>query len=441
MNIQTNRYIPRVWNSLQPFITWPNKNSYHIAQKGLWAIIDQSAFAISNFLLGIVLARWLSPEQYGTYVTAMTALWFVGLIHTALITEPMLVFGPSRYQHQLQVYLGHLVFVHIAFSLIMGILLFGIVAINYWILGLTEFVTVLCMIAVAGGFILFTWLMRRACYVELQARMSATSGIGYTVIILAGTYLLNLNQVLSPIFAILLTGLASLLVGIWLSQRMKVIYVLQHSALSISTVALEHWNYGRWLVIARVFSWFPESLWYWILPFWSSLGSSGAFRAIMNLNLPVHHAIAVFSLLLTPTLVKARGSAKFTKILVLSTVLLTLASMSYWFILFTFRTNIVEWLYNGRYQDYADITLTLGLWPAIVGIGTVLNAALRALEKPESIFRCYTYSFILSISLGVFLTARLGAWGSALGLVISTAAGFAVSAYELRKALVAEYIR
>lgn len=438
MNIQTTGYMPRLWAALQPLSSRLNRNSYSIAKKGLWAIIDQSAFALSNFLLGIFLARWLSQEQYGSYATAMTALWFLGLVHTALISEPMLVFGPSRYHKQLQVYFGHLVFTHILFSLVGGIILLSIVGVSYWIWGLTEVTSVLLVIAFAGCFILYSWLMRRACYVELQSRISAISGMVYVILMLTGIYLLNLNHLLTPTSAILLTGAASLVVGIWLSFSMKVVYTLRNPALPFHEIVLEHWKYGRWLVIARVLSWFPENLWYWILPFWSNLGSSGAFRAIMNLNLPLHHAIAVFSLLLTPMLVKARGSAKFTNIIILSTVLLTFVSLGYWFMLFYFRDSIVTWLYNNRYQDYTDITLTLGLWPAIVSIGTVMNGALRALERPKSIFHSYTWSFILSITLGVFLTAYFGALGSALGLVISSAVGFAISGYELRKALLAE---
>jgi O-antigen/teichoic acid export membrane protein len=43
--------------------------------KGGMAIVDQGIFSGSNFVLYILLARWLAPDDYGAY-----ALGFAGIL-------------------------------------------------------------------------------------------------------------------------------------------------------------------------------------------------------------------------------------------------------------------------------------------------------------------------------------------------------------------------
>src|SRR5215211_6550801 len=83
--------------------------------KGLWAVVDQALFASSNFVLSILLARWLIPSEYGAYTVAYTTFWVLSAVHTGLLTEPMMVYGPSRYRGRLPEYLGAVLYGHVGF--------------------------------------------------------------------------------------------------------------------------------------------------------------------------------------------------------------------------------------------------------------------------------------------------------------------------------------
>src|SRR5439155_722855 len=74
--------------------------------RGSWAIADQGLFAGTNFLLNVMLARWLSPGEYGAFAVGLAAVFFVGTFHSALLTEPMLVFGPGKYADRAGAYVG-----------------------------------------------------------------------------------------------------------------------------------------------------------------------------------------------------------------------------------------------------------------------------------------------------------------------------------------------
>src|SRR5215208_612330 len=69
--------------------------------RGIWAVVDQGLFTLTNFSLNILLARWLSPEEYGAFTVAFTLFLLFGALHIAVLIEPLLIFGPSTYEHTL----------------------------------------------------------------------------------------------------------------------------------------------------------------------------------------------------------------------------------------------------------------------------------------------------------------------------------------------------
>ena len=77
--------------------------------RGSWAIFDKGLFAGANFVLNVLLARLISPADYGVFSVSYALLLLAGTVHTAFLTEPMLVFGPGRYRDWFRPYLSSLV--------------------------------------------------------------------------------------------------------------------------------------------------------------------------------------------------------------------------------------------------------------------------------------------------------------------------------------------
>jgi len=83
--------------------------------KGMYAVLDQGLISGSNFLLGILLARWTGAEQYGAYALAFAIFILVSIVYQALVLEPMTVFAPSVYHTAPKQYLGILVQLQMVF--------------------------------------------------------------------------------------------------------------------------------------------------------------------------------------------------------------------------------------------------------------------------------------------------------------------------------------
>ena len=114
-NIQNEHFSKKEQNSQQEI----HLNSW--LSKGAWSVMEQGFFAFSNFLLVLLLARWLDPQDYGWFTVSYSIFLFLATIHTSLFTEPMLVFGDGRFYHQQSVYFKALLEDHGKFIFFSGV--------------------------------------------------------------------------------------------------------------------------------------------------------------------------------------------------------------------------------------------------------------------------------------------------------------------------------
>ena len=226
--------------------------------KGSLAVLDQGLISGSNFLIGILLARWLAPDAYGAYALAFSIFLFLSGFHTALLLEPMSVFGPTSYKHQLPAYLGKLVRLHFAVTVALALLL---------ALGTTCFLNLfadravpyaLFGVALATPWILFLWLSRRCVYLELRPALAVRSAAVYCLIGLPFTFLLERLGCLSPFAAFLLQAVASLAAGGLLLASIRPQITSTELSPSMRMILNQHWHYGRWWSGRRLSCGSPE---------------------------------------------------------------------------------------------------------------------------------------------------------------------------------------
>jgi O-antigen/teichoic acid export membrane protein len=375
-------------------------------------------FATSNFVLNILLARWLTPEEYGAFSTAFAVFLLVGGLHTATLTEPMLVFGPGKYKGRLSEYLGALIYGHLGFAALgsFALLLAGL-GLALW--GAMSLAAVLLALALAEPFILFLWLMRRACYARLEPHLAVSGGAWYMLLMLAGAYVVYRFGWLSTVTALGVMAVSSLAVSLWLAVRLRVKQPsLQKGELARDSLN-NHWRYGRWSVANKGLSWVPHNIFYLLLPIWGGLEASASFKALMNLLMPMLQANSALSVLLLPTLVRAREHSNFGSSVRLALVPFVLAPVLYWILLGVFHSPIVSLLYGGRYTEYANLFWLLGLVPVVAAIKEVMSQSLRALERPDWLFWAYAFSAVVAGTLGAWCVYVWGIVGAGAGLVFT----------------------
>jgi O-antigen/teichoic acid export membrane protein len=397
------------------------QNPRGLFRKGFWAVADQGLFAGSNFLLSVTLARWLSPEGYGAFAVAFAVFLFLGSFYTALLTEPMMVFGPGRHKGRHAEYLSVLLLGHwglVALGSVLLALAGGVIG----KVGSPALASALLGFALAGPFILLLWLMRGVCAMRVQPHLAASGGLLYLLLIAIGLFELRQHAWLSTLPALGLMGFASLTASVWLGRRLHV-PVSRPAVTGMAREALrDHWQYGRWSIGSMVLTWIRGDLYYLVLPVWWGLGASAALKAVMNLILPVQHVNTALAVFLVPVLVRTRGNAEFGRLTQVAVGVLTAGSLVYWALLSLFHRPVMAWLYAGQYDRHAAVVWIAGLVLLTSSAVSVLGAALRALERPHQVFGAYGLATAVGLTVGLWCLVRWGVAGAALGLALASAA-------------------
>jgi O-antigen/teichoic acid export membrane protein len=381
-------------------------------------------FSGAGFLVNVLAGRWLEPEAYGAFAVAYCLLTLLYMVQTALLVEPMLIFGAGKHAGRFSSYLDVLLRAHwltslagVPTAMAGGVLMLA----GRHLLGATLLAT-----GMATPGILYPWFVRRACYVVTKPQWAAAGSGVYFALQLAGVWFLFRWGGFSPWAVVTLMGMSGLIVGWWLQQRLGRLTGQPAAILNLRDVWREHWNYGRWSLPASLLSWVPVNGFYILLPVWGGLGASAALRALMNLVLPAFLVVAATETLLLPAFSRARaqqtGAAQSLRAIL---SLLAGGGILYWLCVVMAGRPLMKWLYASRYDDVASLTLMMGALPLANGANVVLSAALRAAERPDLVFRSYLVSAVITIGGGlatVALWSVTGAVGTMLTAFCATVA-------------------
>ncbi len=386
----------------------------HWGPRALLSLADQGLFSLTTFVVNVLLARWLAPEAYGAFALAFAVFLFLGALHTALLTEPMLVLGAGRFREHFRSYLGFLLSGHLLVSLLGAALL----TLAAWLLaqaGNALLTNALYGVAIASPFILLPWLLRRAFYVEARPTWAAVGSGLYLALSVLGLLWLRAANQLSPFSAYLVLGLAALLISLLLLAALK---PQRNSKSKMAAMRAPQWDYARWAAVSAVLIWVPLNIFYLAIPYASELSAAGVLRALSNTLTPLTQSVQALVVLLLPqlaTLYQERGRATLHRRLRQFSLAFLAASGLYWLLLAFFRTTIIEWLYAGQYAEYAALLPLAGLVPVVMGASSLLGSGLRAMEMPERVVRAYVYGAAFALTGGVYLTIAYGVGGAFAG--------------------------
>lgn len=407
--------------SLHKLIPW--------VHKGGLAIVDQGLISGSNFIVSILLARWLVPDEYGAYAIAFGIYMLLALVYQSLILEPMGVFGSSIYRSNLRGYLRSLSRIHLAISVTScGALLISWAVAHR--MGAGGAVTgALAGIALAlPGLMLFA-LARRSFYVELSPAPAAASAFIYSTVVLAGLYAVYQHGLLSPFSAFLLIGGGALVTGIVLMFRLRSGLSGRGPAPAIRETWSRHWRYGGWAFASCIATWLPSYVYYPLLSSFKGMAQSGQLKALMNLTMPFEQTKGALFMLFLPyaaRVVEQRGKSGTRALGGRLTLLSVGGAIVYWAIIIPLHKPVFQLLYSGRYMEVTYLLPLLALgqifWSAAYGP----SIALRAMDSPASVFVAFASATVASLVVGVpatwFFGLKGAIWGSNIADVLSLAA-------------------
>lgn len=413
-----------------------------------FAVADQALFAGTNFIINILLIRFLTEIEYGAFATVYAVFLLIGAVYQGLVMEPMLIYGSGKFSDHWHRYLGIVIFIHWVLSLLLSIFIL-IAAWGFQEAGSYLIATNLLAMAIVAPFILLQWSLRKAFYIVSKIHHAASGGFFYIVLMIGGIFLFRELGILSSVMGFFVMGLTSLITCLWFMYLLKPQLIKEVPEIKISTIIKEHFSYGKWALPTKILMWITSNVYYTVLPIFVGLAASGALRASMNLIMPILHANTAISTVLVPSFVrilKKDGMESLHKRTRFGLILFTLTTGTYWLFLIFFGRWASNFIFDGKYNEYALplIFLIMGIIPLSNGFAEILNGAMKAMGYFDRIFWATGTSAAVTLTVSMLLLAFGGIYGAYLGLAVASLSG-AIIAFILytrgRKTLKTQHIQ
>ncbi len=404
--------------------------------KGSLAILDQALFTGSNFVISIMLARWLTPEAYGTYAVAFAIFLLLLVFYQALILEPMLVFGGSLYRNCVRDYIRSLLVLHSALGLVMLIVVFLAAGVALRLDRSGSLPGALAGVGIATPLVLLFWLAKRIFYVMLSPAASVCGALLYSILLIGGLAVLYRRGSLSPFSALVLMGIAGLGSGVFLFTYLGFRLPASEYVLEIAEIWRRHWRYGRWALAANAMMWVPVSIYYPLLSAFSGMTQAGELKALMNFFSPVLQTCAALASLMLPygtRVLREKGLGLANSVSQRMTFLCLSCAIPYWLAVLLFKGPVFRVVYSGRYTEVAYLLPIVALTSLFGGAFFGPSTALRAMESPRSVFIAVTASSSISVAIGILATWALGLRGALWSMALSETLAFAAAFLLVRR--------
>ncbi len=387
--------------------------------KGGWTVLDQGLFSGANFLVNILLARWLPPREYGAFATSQYIFFLITAFHTAVLTEPMLIFGVKKYKDNFREYLGVLLYEHIFLSiivfLVLSILIFLMKCFN-----VLEMFYALKGVLFSFFFVLLFWLSRRSCYAIFKPYFAAFGSFLNLVLLSFFLFFLYYNGILSTFSAFIVLGISAVFSSLFLFLYLKPQLLINKNILF--AMLKDHLNYGSWNILNLLSKWISSNIVFILIPILLGLTANAVYSAVWNLFRPLSLIIQSASLILLPLFSNLANSVdkfKFKLSFFKLWLFFLFFFLLYTIIMFLFGDTIMNYVYNGKYKKHEFLIIEVGLFLSLsVGIN-IFVMALKSIDGVRLVKKIWVTSLMFIIIFFYPLVKIYKLHGAIFSLIIA----------------------
>lgn len=383
-----------------------------------WALLDQAMISGANFVLGLLLVRYIGLASFGEYVLVWMIVQFCMSIQNALIISPMFSIAPQVERHDRAKYYS--------VTMALQILLAGALAILpvlYIAFVPTRFLPIWLSTQTALLLSVCIFVFQIQDYCRRQFCSTGQYRLAFFVDLLAYGIQLLLIVVVIRILPLLSSVLIAFIISMAISSIIAIRY-LDYQRPSFSEViqgGSRHWISAKWLLGSACLQWVTGN--YFLVTAGAVMGPVvvGAIRAAQNLVGLSHILFQAFE-----NIVPKEASRKYHQLgksalnrYMGSSGVAVIAGTASIAALASWHADILLGLI---YKTADPIALSAMYWfvPIYVLIAAQLplRAGLRAIEKTKFIFIAYVATAVFSLVSARFFVVEHSVSGIMLGILI-----------------------
>ena len=379
-------------------------------------LTDQALVSGVNFLMAILLTRFLGLENFGFFAFGWMLVLFVSSVQLAFIISPLYTLTPKHENPNEYVSSTHSI--QLAFSAIALVASFVVVLVVFQLKPEWNINGVNYSLPLVASLFILQDFYRRANFINKKPLRSLISdGISYGLQPVVIT-VLHLTDSLSIHTAFL--GISGLFVCSILYNMPKV--NIQTDIIKIKNTMLENWSFSKYLVGTSLLQWVSGN--FFLIVAGGVLGpvAIGAVRIAQNIVGVLHVLFLVMDNIIpikgAEVLTKkgAGAAINYFKKMMLQGGVLTFTIL---LIIAIMGNTIIDIFYGEEYIKYYKILLGYTGIYVLVFIGTILGFVIRTFEMNQIFFWSYIATTIFSIVAAKPIIHQFGIYGVIIGLLVT----------------------
>lgn len=392
-----------------------------VARKGYLSGLDQAIISLTNFTASILLARALTPTQFGAYGVGFLLLYLGRAFQEGLIVQPMTSLAPGMEGEARRRYLTG-----------SGALQVGLAAVEAAGCAVFGWLLIRWGNTVAGPTLFALWFplllaqpqeyVRRVFYTLDQVNFAVLNTFVASVVRLAVTaWLLAAGADTGTVglVAIGYGAAAGLLLGLIETRRLWI-----RRGVDLAATWRKNWGFGRWVLGSTVANWIAIDVYPVLTAGLVSFAATGAYRALQNIVAPIHSLLRAMDTYFTPRLADRRRVAGPAGVVHMVRRMFLVTGPPVALILIVavaFAQPILQLLYGPTYVEYAGGMRLMAVFYALLYSFWPIQSAFKALEKTRVIFFASLGAMIAMATVGVWAILRWGVYGTIAGQALSAA--------------------
>ena len=384
-----------------------------------WALADQAMVSGTNFLTGILIARYLGLEEFGRFTLAWMTVTFFCSLQFAVIVSPMMSIAPKQSSRELVYYWGAVFLQQVVWVVASALMLLSLLWVSVGVFPQWEIKGIISPLVFALIAFQIQDFFRRYFFSTLRPHLAflndSVSYLGQLGVLIV---LFQYTEPSTPdvLWVIAISSFVAAGIALFSVRPFK------FSRRVVIKVVSQHWKFSRWLLASALLQW-TSGYNFFLAVAGIMLGAMevGAIKAAQNII-----GLANILFMAMENFVPGRaakifigegmvGLIKYLKKIAVGGGLATgvLAIVAIFF-----ADTLMGLLYGEKYAIYSDLLQWFGVIYMLIFFSLPIGAGLRALEKTQSLFTSLLWMTGFSVLSVYPLIEWMGIYGVMLGIIV-----------------------
>jgi O-antigen/teichoic acid export membrane protein len=387
-------------------------------------IIDQAIVGATGFATSVIVGRWGSKEELGSYYLMLSVLLVARGIQEKATSMPYVVYWSRRTQEERATFAGSCLSHQLILAALASVALLCLTVAVTLGAAPRELFYCAAVLIVFGPALLLKEYLRQLSFAHMSMAAAVQLDITVAVLQVAGLLLVAIADRMSAASAYVTIGLACVMASIaWFAGN----HIPFRFAWSeISKDWKWNWRFGKWAVAGQVTGSIVPTVIPWLLGYFHGLGETGLLAAGFALVGPCNVLVIGVTNVLTPRAVEAflqGGERALWTILRNTSVALVIVLALFFALSLLAGKFIIVVVFGPEFAGAGIVMATLALALLMNSLAMIAASGLYAVELIRINFVIDLVSTLLALCAVGFLVVPLGAFGAAAtGVVAATVA-------------------